>query len=187
MAKRGYYELGKTEKSFKYKVPSVKHSLLSMPLTYMGFAGYLNPFSGEAQVNSKIPMYTLAFTTSHEMAHQIGYAAENEANFIGYLASTYHTDTYFKLAGHITALKYLLSELHRRDQDLYKNIIIKVNPGILLNLQESSEFWSEYENPLEPFFKKSYSVYLKINRQKSGIKSYSYMVDLLIHYKVNKP
>lgn len=184
MAKTGYSELGKTNKSFKYKVASVKHSLLSTPLTYMGFAGYLNPFSGEAQVNSKIPIYTLAFTTSHEMAHQIGYAAENEANFIGYLASTSHTDTYFKLAGHVTALKYLLNELHKRDENLYKIALKKINRGILLNMRESNKFWSEYENPLEPLFKKSYNVYLKANRQKSGIKSYSYMVDLLLHYDI---
>jgi capsule polysaccharide export protein KpsC/LpsZ len=43
---------------------SVKKSLLSLPLTYMGFAGYLNPFTNEAQVNDKIPMYNFPTTTS---------------------------------------------------------------------------------------------------------------------------
>jgi len=182
MAKSGYDELSKSQTSFKYRVRSVKNSLLSVPLTYMGFAGYLNPFTGEAQVNSKIPKYILACTVSHEMAHQIGYAAENEANFIGYLACVSHTDIYFKLAGHITALRYLLSELYKRDKELYQTVINNINPGILVNLQESNVFWSQYKNPLEPYFKKSYSVYLKANQQKSGIKSYSYMVDLLVHY-----
>lgn len=182
MAKTGYAELSKNHIHFKYVSPSVKHSLLSTPLTYMGFAGYLNPFTGEAQVNSKIPLYTYAFTTSHEIAHQIGYAAENEANFIGYLASTSHPDVYFKLAGHITALKYLLSELNRRNDDLYKNAIKKINYGILLNMQESNNFWNSYQNPFEPLFKKSYNVYLKANNQKNGIKSYSYMVDLLLQH-----
>ncbi|MEI6866347.1 DUF3810 domain-containing protein [Flavicella sp.] len=186
MAKSGYTELGKKHKYFRYKVSSVKHSLLSTVLTYMGFAGYINPFSGEAQINSKIPMYTLAFTTSHEIAHQIGYAAENEANFIGYLASTSHEDAYFKLAGHITALKYLLNELNKRDEGLYKTAVKSLNYGVVLNLRESNEFWSQYENPFEPLFKKTYNIYLKANRQKSGIKSYSYMVDLLLHYSNQK-
>ena len=128
-------------------------------------------------------MYTLAFTTSHEIAHQIGYAAENEANFIGYLASTKHTDTYFKLAGHVTALKYLLSELHKRDPELYKEALKNINSGILKNFQESNTFWTTYENPFEPIFKKSYNVYLKANKQKNGIETYSYMVDLLLHYQ----
>ena len=33
-----------------------KKSLWSWPLTYMGYAGYLNPFTGEAQVNSLLPV-----------------------------------------------------------------------------------------------------------------------------------
>ena len=51
----------------------------------MGFSGYLNPFTNEAQVDILIPKYQLPTTASHEVAHQLGYAAENEANFIGIL------------------------------------------------------------------------------------------------------
>ena len=181
-AKQGYVELSKSYNSFKYQVPSIKHSLISTPLTYMGFAGYLNPFTGEAQVNSKIPLYTYPFTISHEIAHQLGYAAENEANFIGYLACVSHKNSYFQLAGHVTALKYLLSELRKRDNTLYQKAIAIIHKGILTNFRESYDFWQSFENPWEPLFKKSYNVYLKANKQKSGIKSYSYMVDLLIHF-----
>lgn len=182
MTKNGYQNLSKKHSFLNYRIASVKSSLLSTPLSYMGFAGYLNPFTGEAQVNAKIPIYTFAFIASHEVAHQIGYAAENEANFIGYLATTSHNDTYFQLAGHVSALRYLLNELYKRDVDLHKSTLAELNKGVLKNLQESSKFWDEYENPLEPIFKKSYNTYLKANKQKSGIKSYSYMVDLLIHY-----
>jgi len=180
--KAGYNELSKTHKNFKYQMPSVKHSLISTPLTYMGFAGYLNPFTGEAQVNSKIPLYTYPFTISHEVAHQLGYAAENEANFIGYLACVSHKDCYFQIAGHVTALKYLLSELRKRDNALYQKAIAFIHKGVQINFRESYDFWQSFENPWEPVFKTSYKVYLKANKQKSGIKSYSYMVDLLIHY-----
>tara|TARA_B100000809_G_scaffold249300_1_gene280419 strand:- start:18243 stop:19301 length:1059 start_codon:yes stop_codon:yes gene_type:complete len=182
MTKIGYKNLSQKHSFLKYKAASIKSSLFSTSLSYMGFAGYLNPFTGEAQVNSKIPIYTFAFTASHEVAHQIGYAAENEANFIGYLATTSHTDPYFQLAGHITALKYILNELYKRDADLYKTTLSKLNKGIFKNLKASSIFWNKYENPFEPIFKKGYSTYLKVNKQKDGIKSYSYMVDLLIHY-----
>ena len=182
MTKTGFERVGKKHKFLKYKVPSIKSSILSTPLSYMGFAGYLNPFTGEAQVNSKIPIYTFAFTACHEAAHQIGYAAENEANFIAYLATTSHSDPYFQLSGHITALKYLVNELHKRDAVLYKETISMLNKGIIKNLQASSEFWETYKNPLEPIFKKSYNTYLKVNKQKGGIKTYNYMVDLLIHY-----
>ena len=50
----------------------------------MGYAGYLNPFTLEAQVNMLgCQKSTYPITIAHEMAHQLGYAAENEANFIG--------------------------------------------------------------------------------------------------------
>ena len=35
---------------------------------------------------------------------------------------------------------------------------------------------------IEPYFKKGYNSYLKANNQTKGIKSYSYVVDLLIAY-----
>ena len=180
--KLGYDQISKKHPFLKYRHPSIKSSLLSTPLTYMGFSGYLNPFTGEAQVNSKPPKFSLLFTASHEVAHQLGYAAENEANFIGYLASTSHPDPYFKLSGKMVAARYLLAELHKRDVNEYQKISKTINYGILKKFKESREFWNQYENPFEPYFKKSYNVYLKANKQKSGIKSYNYMVDLLLHY-----
>ena len=36
-----------------YKNVSVKKSLFSLPLTYMGFSGYINPFTNEANINRK--------------------------------------------------------------------------------------------------------------------------------------
>jgi len=38
------------------------------------------------------------------------------------------------------------------------------------------------DNPLEPIFDLFYSSYLKSNNQPDGLKSYSYMVALLVNY-----
>jgi hypothetical protein len=48
-------------------------------------------------------LYNLPTTTCHEMSHQIGYANESEANFIGFMAST-HTVTTLTLNTPATAL-----------------------------------------------------------------------------------
>jgi hypothetical protein len=63
---------------------------------YVGFTGYYNPFTGEAQVNTTVPKFLQPFTASHEVAHQLGYAKEMEANFVGYLAASHSTDTLFR-------------------------------------------------------------------------------------------
>ena len=49
-------------------------------------------------------------------------------------------------------------------------------------LQEAFEFWSAYNNPMEPLFKGFYSDFLKANNQVKGIESYSYVVALLVDY-----
>lgn len=166
-----------------YQPKSIKKSIISLPLTYMGFSGYLNPFTNEAQVNYLIPKYYYPFVSCHEEAHQLGYAAENEANFIGCLASMSSNDIYFQYSGTISALRYCMREVYKRDKSLYDELLKNINKGILANYKESRDFWNSYQNPIEPLFKTSYDTFLKANNQTNGIKSYSYVVALLVNYE----
>ncbi|WP_111308381.1 DUF3810 domain-containing protein [Confluentibacter sediminis] len=187
LAPKGYENLKKTFPDLDYHPKSDKKSLYSYPLTYMGFSGYLNPFTNEAQVNALIPIYLFPTTTSHEMAHQLGYAAENEANFIGCLATINHDDIYFKYSGYTFALRFCLNEIYRRDETLFNKLLETVNKGILNNFKEVREFMDAYENPLEPMFKIFYSNFLKANNQVKGMESYSYVVALLVNYFEKEP
>ena len=181
----GYTNLEKQYPHLEYHPKSIKKSLFSLPLTYMGFSGYLNPLTLESQVDALIPVYIFPTTASHEIAHQLGYAAENEANFIGCLAAINHDDIYFKYSGYTFALRFCLNEIHRRDETLFDSISETVNKGILKNFKEMRVFWEAYENPAEPLFKITYSSYLKANKQDKGMKSYSYVVALMVNYFEN--
>lgn len=161
---------------------SIKPSLISLPLTYMGFSGYLNPWTNEAQVNSKLPSFRLPAVMAHELGHQLGYAKENEANFIAALATLHHPNPYFEYSGASFALQYTLADLRKRDPKAAKSLIDQLYPGVLKNYEESNAFWRAHENPLEPVFKGFYGNYLKINNQPGGMKSYSYVVALLVNY-----
>ena len=182
MVPTGYKGLEKEFPNMAYYPKSIKKSLFSLPLTYMGFSGYLNPLTNESQVDALIPNYIFPTTATHEVAHQLGYAAENEANFIGCLAAINHGDIYFKYAGYTFALRFCLNEIYRRDEDLFESITKTVNKGILKNYEEMRKFWDGYENPAEPLFKITYSSYLKANKQDKGMESYSYVVALLVNY-----
>lgn len=182
MAQKGYFELSKDYPELAYKCSSVKHSLMSTFQSYNGTSGYLNPLTGEAQVNAKIPKTGYPTTVCHEIAHQIGYAAENEANFIGFLAANYNSDIFFKYSSYRMALAYCLGELRKRDASEYNKMIRTINKGILKDYNASSAFWQQYKNPFEPIMKRGYNAYLKANRQTKGIESYNYVVDLLISY-----
>ena len=163
-------------------VPKVKASLFSLPLSYMGYAGYLNPFTLEAQVNMRMPKINLPVTIAHEMAHQLGYAAENEANFVGFINTFNNDDPYLKYAAVLFGFRHCYSDLIKRDPDQAKILVQQLNLGILKNFAESRDFWEEYKNPFEPFFKESYDAYLKANGQESGIKTYNQIVAFLIAY-----
>ena len=182
MAPAGYENLKQVFPHLEYHPKSIKKSLYSYPLTYMGFSGYLNPFTNEAQVDGLIPVYKFPTTASHEIAHQLGYAAENEANFIGCMAAINHDDIYFRYSGYTFGLRFCLNEIYRRDPCLFEDMVSDVNKGILKNYQEVREFWEAHENPTEPLFKLFYGNFLKANKQNKGMESYSYVVALLVNY-----
>ncbi|WP_337994822.1 DUF3810 domain-containing protein [Polaribacter ponticola] len=182
MAVSGYDNLSKDFPQLKYQHSSVKSSLMSLLQSYNGTAGYLNPLTGEAQVNDRVPKTSYPTTTCHEMAHQIGFAAENEANFVGFLAANYNDDIYFKYASYRMAFGYCISEIRKRDRNLSTKLWKTVHKGISKDFNASYRFWQEYKNPFEPLVKKGYNAYLKANKQRKGVDSYNYVVNLLISY-----
>lgn len=165
---------------------TIKPSLISLPLTYMGFGGYINPISHEAQYNDKVPKVKYPSLIAHEMAHQLGYAKENEANFISCYTNMHSKNIMLKYAGYTYALKFCLNELYYSSPNDFEILKAKVNSGILKNFNEIINFWESYKNPVEPYFKKFYGNFLKVNNQPQGIKSYNYVVALLVNYYSEK-
>lgn len=183
----GYNSIKSQFPQLNYPPKSIKTSLLSYPLSVMGYSGYLNPITNEAHINGCIPMYRYPVVSCHEQAHQIGYAKENEANFVAVMATLNNKDPYFQYSGSIFALRYCLNDLFKRDPELGSKYRDDIRPGIYANYKESRDFWREMDNPLEPYFKYFYSGYLKANNQPDGLKSYSYMVALLVNYDKRFP
>ena len=182
LAPEGYKNLQQEYPHLAYSPSSLKKSLYSLPLTYMGFSGYLNPLTNEAQVDRLIPSFKFPTTASHEIAHQLGYAAENEANFIGALAAIHHDDIYFNYSGFTFALRHCLYEVYKRDPEIYAELLKTIHYGIIKNYQEVQLFWDSYKNPTEPFFRKTYNNFLIANNQTKGMQSYSYVVALYVNY-----
>lgn len=172
---------------FQFRIKSVKSSLISLPLSYMGFAGYLNPFTGESQVNKKIPMTSFPITVTHEMAHQLGYASETEANYIGYLACATHPDLNFRYSGEFIAVRFLINEVSHYNQPLADEYYKSLHVGIQKNIEFNQDFWDSYTTSIKPLFQKSFDKFLKANSQKHGLKSYNAMVAYLVHTEIPRP
>lgn len=162
---------------------NLKKSIISGPLTYMGFAGYINPFTNEAQINAWMPPSKWYITSTHEIAHQLGYAMENEANFIAvYVCTQQEENILMQYAGFSFALKYCLNELYYRDRDKFEYLYNCAHKGVLQNFRQQNEFWEKYDNALEPIFKLIYGTYLQANNQPDGMETYSYVIALLVNH-----
>jgi hypothetical protein len=159
----------------------VKKSIFSTPLSYMGFSGYINPFTLEANINYNIPDISIPVTISHEIAHQMGYAFEDEANYIAIETLSKSKNNYLRYSGNLMAVQYLLSEIKKTDNEIQKYYINELNAGVIKNIQDKKEYYLKYQNKYESFFKKNYDIFLKNNNQKAGINTYSLVVDLLIN------
>jgi hypothetical protein len=178
----GYENISKKYPFLKYYLSNQKKSLFSTPLSYMGFSGYFNPFTNETQLNWHTPKNSQPITQAHEQAHQLGFAAENEANFIAFLATNENNNVFIKYSALTFALKHCLNDLFLKDLDSFNYLKSSVSYGVLKDFKNRQKKWNYFKNPLEPLFKKIYSKFLNFNNQKLGIKSYNYVVAHIVNY-----
>lgn len=177
-----YDKLSKESPLLNYSFSSVKPSLFSYLGNYLGYTGYYNPFTGEAQVNTTTPLFVQPFTTCHEIGHQLGYAKENEANFAGFLAARYSDNPAFRYSVYFDMYAYSRSFLFSMDSTAVRYLDWQLRPGIKQDYKELREFVKNHRNPVEAVIDKLYGEYLKANEQPTGKQSYSDVIGWLISY-----
>ncbi|OQP62375.1 hypothetical protein A3860_28875 [Niastella vici] len=181
-ATSAYGQLKQHDAHFAYSFRSVKPSLYSYLGNYLGYTGYYNPFSGEAQVNTTVPLFVQPFTTCHEIGHQLGYAKENEANFAGYLSAKSSTDALFRYSVYFDLYSYSRYYLYAQDSVTAKQLDAQLPPGFKTDYKELRQFIKKYRNPIEVIIDHLYGQYLKANEQPGGKLSYNEVVAWLVAY-----
>lgn len=166
----------------QYKCLSVKSSFYGWLGNYLGFTGYYNPFTGEAQVNTTVPPFLEPYITTHEMAHQLGYAKENEANFVGYLAAVNSSDTLFHYSAYFDLFLYANREVYYFDSLSSIKALRLLNPGVKNDILELKQFDLDHRSFIEPGITWLYGNFLKLNQQPQGMHSYNAVVGMLIAY-----
>lgn len=166
-----------------YEPQSVKPSLFSYLGNYLGFQGYYNPFSGEAQVNTTIPLILEPIVTTHEIAHQLGYAKENEANFVAFLACRAYPNNVFRYSMYFDMYHYASMELFRKDSVRARAYQQTLHPQVKEDLNVLKKFIQRYKNPVEPVIMWLYGNYLQANNQPEGKRTYNMVVAYLVAYK----
>ena len=181
-ASLGYDEAAKLFPSLGGSYGRPKPILMSPLMSYTGISGIYSPFTGEANVNVSLVDHAIPAVAMHEMAHQRGYANEDEANFIAFLTSSMHPDVEFKYSGYLLALSYTRLALSRDNPVLLGELSQKLSREVTQDLEQKRLFWKQYEGAVEAFSSKLNDTYLKANGVTEGEKSYGKMVDLLLDY-----
>lgn len=161
---------------------SLKPNLLGPLQSYTGYGGYLFPFTGEAQVNFHAPAFTLPFTVSHEMAHQLGFGSESEANLIGYLAGRQSASALLQYSTYAEMHDYAVSDMWVRDSVLAKQRYKEVPYMLQQHRKEMRQWVQAHKHPAQQWLNWMYERYLWSNNQPQGLQSYNRVVAWLIAY-----
>ncbi len=97
---------------------------ISKIMPYTRISGFYTFFSGEANISTSYPDFTIPYTMAHEMAHQRGVAKEDEANFVAFLACMESDDLYIRYSAYTEMMNYLTDSLYVADKDLYEQIYV---------------------------------------------------------------
>lgn len=177
------YDSAKSTYPFlNYHYPDVKKMMFGVAGNYSGFLGYYNPFTGEAQVNTKVPAFIIPFTSCHEIGHQLGYASESEASFAGYLVVRNGNSPVFKYSAYFDLFSYANGELFFRDSVAAKENIKLLDTLVKKDIAEYRKYLHSYNNPVEILFSNIYGNYLKAHNQPLGIESYDEVVAWVVAY-----
>ncbi|MGZ8544831.1 MAG: DUF3810 domain-containing protein [Flavisolibacter sp.] len=167
----------------EYQKPAIKPSLFSVVGHYFGFSGYFNPFSGEAQLNMAEPVYVKPFVLNHEIAHQLGYAKENEASFVSFLAGKHSDQADFRYSLYYELYYNAFAEVvMTKDSLTIQSFRNKLHPRARLDRAEEIRFRSKRKNRVQPYVSDFYDSYLKMNNQPGGLTTYNEVTSWLIAF-----
>jgi len=166
LAANAYHDLG-----LRFNTQT-KPSLFARALPFWGISGYFNPLTGEAQIDDKIPNFLLPFLMCHEMAHQIGIAAEDDANLMAYIRCAESRNPTFQYSAYFNIWLYVHSKVYAMDSLEAIHLRRQLHPISLghFNLIKSRQaqyhtFWDDWSNYV-------FDVFLKMGNQSEGIESY---------------
>ena len=168
---------------FKRISSRVKPVIMSEQMSKMHITGIYAFFTGEANVNIDFPDYNLPFTSAHEMAHLMGVAREDEANFTAFLVCLHSGDGYIKYSGVVNMLEYIGNALYGADKDKYYEVRAKMPEAVINEMAAYSRFFDKYRDTgISKVANAVNNSYLQAQGQEQGTKSYGFVVDLATVY-----
>lgn len=160
--------------------PKAKPVFSTWYLSSQLLQGVYSPFTVEANYNNGMPDQDKPSTICHELSHLKGFMREDEANFVAYLACRASDDAQFRYSGSILAYIYSGNALYEQNPEALCEVREKLCDQAVADLLDHNAYWDTYRGRISEASDKVNDVYLKVNSQEAGTKSYGRMVDLLL-------
>ena len=126
----------------------LRHALLSPLLARLGITGIYSPFTGEAHVNDEVVPWVLLFTAAHELAHQKGFAREDEANLVAWQVCRGSGEPALRYSATLTGLRLALNALAAVDEEAALELLEQLDEGPRDDLEANRRFWAERHSAL---------------------------------------
>lgn len=179
---RAMEKLGQHYRRLSGHYPFPKPILNTWILSIQQTTGVYSPFTVEANYNRDIAYYDIPFTICHELSHLRGYMQEEEANFIGVLATIGADDLYFNYSGYVSAWVYAGNALARIDSTAFATLYGRINARTRQDMLYNNAYWQQFEGKPAEAHEQLNDAYLKMQGQTSGVRSYGHVTDLMLEY-----
>ena len=179
---RAMEKLGQRYSRLSGHYPFPKPILNTWLLSVQQTTGVYSPFTVEANYNRDIAYYDIPFTICHELSHLRGYMQEEEANFIGVLATIGADDLYFNYSGYVSAWVYAGNALARIDSTAFAMLYARINARTRQDMLYNNAYWKQFEGKPAEAHEQLNDAYLKIQGQATGVRSYGHVTDLMLEY-----
>jgi len=159
---------------------AAKPIALSRGMSYLGISGIYFPWTGEANVNVDVPQIQLPHVTAHEKAHQLGLAAEDEANFVAFVACFNSPDPRLRYSAALFAFQQVAARFPRQRKTT--SPWESLSSGVREDLYRIRDYWQAFDGPVERVAARVNDRYLRSQGVREGIQSYSESVNLILSY-----
>ncbi|MBS7262039.1 MAG: DUF3810 domain-containing protein [Eubacteriales bacterium] len=180
--KDGYGELRGTLTFLPQGARRVKPVLLSYYWSYTGITGMYDPILGEANINVYMPDSNIPFTAAHETAHTMGFAREDECNFLGFLCCIRHPSPDFRYSGYLTAYIYCSNQLAKAAPEQWLEIRNGLSDGVKADLACRSLYWAGFSGKTMEVSQSVNNTFIAAQGVADGTASYDRVVGLILGY-----
>ncbi len=150
-------------------------------LLTFGVSGIFSPFTQEAHFDPGLDPLDLAFVTAHECGHLAGFAPENQASFVAWLALEHSAQDFLRYVAAVTALAHLETYLNPEQRRKMREV---AGSAVWADRRRARERFASFRWNLGA--KASgmfYDRFLKAQGVSEGLRSYNTFVLLILAWK----